>query len=101
MTFDNKKSEILERAIERYGCTAQIDVAIEEMSELIKALLKQRRADVIQDEDKLLKAEADIAEETADVYIMLAQLCMIFENGELVKSEIERKVARIAERLKK
>ncbi len=35
---------ILEKAIKHYGVDSQVDVAIEEMSELIKALIKERRA---------------------------------------------------------
>ncbi len=34
----------LEKAIKHYGVDSQVDVAIEEMSELIKALIKERRA---------------------------------------------------------
>lgn len=36
--------EVFEKAILTYGQTAQKDVAIEEMSELIKAICKMRRA---------------------------------------------------------
>lgn len=36
--------EVFEKAILTYGQTAQEDVAIEEMSELIKAICKMRRA---------------------------------------------------------
>ena len=35
--------ETLEAAILKYGAESQIDIAIEEMSELTKALLKERR----------------------------------------------------------
>lgn len=38
--------EVFEKAILTYGQTAQEDVAIEEMSELIKAICKMRRAGV-------------------------------------------------------
>ncbi|MBR1391065.1 MAG: hypothetical protein IJ567_06445 [Lachnospiraceae bacterium] len=37
--------EILEEAVRVYGKEPQIDMAIEEMSELTKALLKSRRAE--------------------------------------------------------
>lgn len=39
-----REAKILERAINTYGAYAQVDMAIEEMSELTKALLKHRRA---------------------------------------------------------
>lgn len=39
-----EKREQLARIIEAYGTETQIDMALEEMSELAKALLKHRRA---------------------------------------------------------
>ena len=39
----DREAKILEGAIAKYGVYAQIDIAIEEMSELIKALIKERR----------------------------------------------------------
>ena len=39
-----ERDQIFRRCICTYGTNPQIDVAIEEMSELIKALLKWRRA---------------------------------------------------------
>lgn len=62
-----KRTEILRQAIRCYGETAQVDVCVEECSELIKALLKYRRA----------PGEATripIIEELADVQIMLEQM---------------------------
>ena len=38
-----KNPEVLEDAIKKYGVSIQIDMAIEEMSELTKAILKNRR----------------------------------------------------------
>ena len=40
---DDRRKEIEGRAINTYGEQPQVDVAIEEMSELTKALLKYRR----------------------------------------------------------
>lgn len=59
----------LERAIETYGKDMQLNVAIEELSELIKEICKNKRgAD---------NREA-IIEEMADCYIMMEQLQIIF-----------------------
>ena len=65
------RKEIEANAILTYGNEMQIDVAIEEMSELIKALIKDRRVS-----DK--KSSDNVLEEMADVQIMLDQLKMIF-----------------------
>jgi NTP pyrophosphatase (non-canonical NTP hydrolase) len=61
--------ENLEKIIDTYGEQAQIDIAIEEMSELTKALLKYRRT---KGNDAIVNN--NVTEEMADVKIMLAQL---------------------------
>lgn len=74
-------------AIEKYGNDSQIDVAIEEMSELIKELLKNRRGK---------QNRCNIADEMADVYIMLEQLKFIFFIGENeLKANAEFKLQRL------
>lgn len=70
-----------------YGEIAQIDVAIEEMSELIQALSKYKRG-----------KEHNVEEEIADVSIMLDQLKIIFNNRK-VKKIRKRKIARLETRL--
>lgn len=60
------KDNVLETAIQTYGIEAQEDMAIEECSELIQAILHNRR-----------KRDSNISEEIADVLIMLEQLQMI------------------------
>ncbi len=95
--------ETLEAAILKYGAENQVDIAIEEMSELTKALLKERRQakkgfDVSAAETfKML--EDDISEEMADVIIMLVQLQMIFNNKEEVSRYINSKVERLKARM--
>ena len=86
--------EDLEKIIGTYGEQAQIDIAIEEMSELTKALLKHRRAKI-----KDSSIEYDIAEEMADVKIMLEQLEIIFDNSADVSRYMEYKVNRQLERI--
>ena len=88
-----RETEIMERAIETYGVDAQVDVAIEEMSELIKALLKLRRKG--QSECPAIFIDA-IREEIADVSIMLSQLEMIY--GDITEFE-EYKLERLERRL--
>lgn len=93
--------EILRGAIEEWGKQPQVDMAIEEMSELTKALLKERRALHRDDPEAWKEAVANISEETADVIIMLMQLLEIFENRDDVQRAIDYKVDRLADRLQK
>ena len=74
MTDVNK---ICHEAIQTYGVDAQVDMMIEEMSELTKALLKYRRA-YGQPETVLGLLVENILEEMADVEIVLLQMHMIF-----------------------
>lgn len=81
----------LEKAIATYGADMQLNVAIEELSELIKEICKSKRgAD---------NREA-IIEEMADCYIMLKQLEYIFDidYGDIVTIR-SQKIDRLAKRL--
>ena len=76
--MNNVRKRILMRAIHYFGPGAQRDKAIEELSELIRALARS--------DDR-----ENIAEEMADVRIMLDQLELIFMNGERVRQiELEK-----------
>ena len=90
--------EILMRAIETYGRETQIDKAIEEMSELTKALLKLRHCS--DDWERQIIKDA-VDEEMADVDIMLTQLLMIFGNEKRMDVWKEKKIERLERRLKK
>lgn len=80
-------------AINLYGDHAQIDMTIEEMSELTKELLKNRRGE---------ENRSDIAMEMTDVYIMLEQLKVIFGIDETeIKVNTEYKLKRLNDRLGK
>ena len=91
-------NDILALAISTYGVDNQIDVAIEEMSELTKALVKLHRFERsgAGDPKEILSS---IYEEMADVEIMLTQLEMIFECKTFVEDEKLAKVKRLKERL--
>ena len=83
----------LERAIEYYGKDMQLNVAIEEFSELIKEICKHKRG-----ADNL----DNIIEEMADCYIMLEQLKIIFQiKNSDINSEIKAKHDRLEKRLAK
>lgn len=93
----NKK--VLKSAIDTYGFCAQQDVAIEEMSELTKALLKFRRFGNLVNPELKEKLRADIAEEVADVLITVEQVIMMYEIHDDVQKNIEIKVERLKNRL--
>lgn len=62
-------AEVLQRALDTYGSALQIVVMMEEMSKLQKELCKYLRGKY---------SPANIAEEIADVEIMLEQMKMLF-----------------------
>lgn len=86
----NIRRMILRKAIEHYGKGIQWAKAIEELSELIRALARAlARAD---------DAE-NVAEEMADVRIMLDQLELILDNHDLVREIESEKLMRLSERI--
>lgn len=83
--------DVLAMAIAIYGYRNQLVVATEEMSELTKELCKWLRGE---------GHACNIAEEIADVEIMLAQLKKIFTCHAEVESQKKRKLERLAERIR-
>ena len=80
------------------GESNQRRMAIEECSELIKALCKYDRYFADEDVDKRI-LRLNIIEEMADVEIMLEQLKLMFDfNGDFEKAK-ESKLKRLARRL--
>lgn len=81
---------ILSKAIRKYGADMQQVIAIEEMAELTKELCKYKRGQDNFDH---------IAEEIADVEIMMEQLKIMFDCNRQVEVYKENKIKRLAERL--
>lgn len=77
MTTEERRA-LLDRAITTYGAPAQMDMAVEEMAELTKALCKIKRA---QAGCEVTAAIGNVIEEMADVQIMLDQLRIIFHRS--------------------
>ena len=77
---------IYEKAIKFYGKISQIIVAIEELGELIQALAKHLRG---------FDNAENIAEEIADVEIMLKQLKIIYNNESIVDEYKEVKLKQL------
>lgn len=91
MEFNKNQINVMIDALEYYGNNPQVDVAIEEMSELIKELLKNRRGE---------ENRSMIADEMADVYIMIEQLKFIFGINETeLKVNAEFKIQRLKNRI--
>ena len=90
------ESKILRAAVDVYGSAAQTDMMIEEMSELIKALLKYRRGVNSATPYDLRKLRGSIIEEMADVGIMLDQMRLLYGDD---SEHREKKLTRLALRL--
>ena len=89
---DSENSSILNKAIKIYGVDAQLDMCIEEMSELTKEICKHKRGK---------NNHNQIVEEMADVHIMLEQLeIMMNIDPEEIDSIKSLKLDRLNERLK-
>ena len=63
----NEYADTYNEALNSWGFDAQMDVTVEELSELIKAFMKHRRR-------PCAEKAIDIAEEMADVMIMIDQM---------------------------
>lgn len=88
--MDSKTKLIFEQAIRTYGKESQRKMVLEEVAELQKEICKLWRGrDNVQ----------AIAEEVADVEIMLDQLKLILDIEEDVQRFREKKITRLKERL--
>lgn len=82
---------ICQAALETFGKELQVTMAIEEMSELTKELCKNSRGQ---------ENTTHIAEEIADVEIMLQQMVMLFDCTGQVETFRRYKLERLAGRIK-
>lgn len=89
---------LLRRAIDTHGATLQTWKAVEEMGELIQALAKLA-GDPGAPAPDYNKRVDHVAEEIADVRIMLEQICMIFNIEERAGQWRWHKLQRLKERL--
>lgn len=91
----NKRDTVLKRCICEYGAPAQVDMCIEEMSELAKALLKYRRKSGLAKD----KSRDDIIDELAGVKIMCRQMELLFQAEDAVERRMDFKINRQIGRL--
>ena len=87
-----KSTIIFKEAIETYGIDNQMNVVIEEMSELTKEICKYKRG---------FDNRKNIIEEMADVFIMLYQLQIMLDITDYELVEMAgHKLSRLQERIK-
>ena len=84
------RKEVYKRAIDTYGADMQMVVALEELSELQKEICKCMRGNINLEH---------MAEEIADVLIMVEQLQQLFLLQDPVSDQMDKKIARLAFRI--
>lgn len=87
-----QRAQVYDKALLHYGKEGQLVVALEELSECQKEICKVMRGDGNLEH---------LAEEIADATIMLEQVRLIFDLNEMVSREVDRKIQRLDDRLKK
>ncbi len=90
--------KVLQQAIDKWGIPAQIEMAIEECSELILALQKFKRNYKKGEDNSQL--EFNVCDEIADVSIITKELELIFPK-DLIDKRKEFKIKRLIKRLNK
>jgi NTP pyrophosphatase (non-canonical NTP hydrolase) len=93
MTFSKEQRAILQQALNTYGIDKQLDIAIEEMAELTKAIIKHRRY-------ASRETYENLCEETADVAIMIEQIFLSTRCDDVAKYATA-KIARLKQRLER
>lgn len=88
--MNDRERKVFEAAIQKYGVVHQEKKLLEEMAELQKEICKHW--DGAQNLER-------IADEMADVSIMLDQMKLIFQNGGLVETHREYKVDQLLRRI--
>lgn len=86
--------EIYQKAITLWGWDLQLNMAIEESSELIKAICKLKR------NGASLETVNAVAEEIADVEIMIEQIKLMFDCRDDVEEWMAYKLERLSKMIK-
>lgn len=85
-----RRKAVYAEAVERYGVEAQCLMVVEEMSELTKEICKISRGKIDLE---------GLADEIADVTIMLEQLRIMYDLNDAVCEHMDMKVRRLCKRL--
>lgn len=88
--------DTVRQMLDKYGESSQIDVCIEEMSELTKELIKYKRTKIY-DRERHEEKRAAVVEEMSDVLFMMEYLKVIFHISE---EDLENVIIEKAERTK-
>ena len=100
MRKENNVTELAKACIEKYGEDAQIEMIIEELSELILALQKFKRHR--NNKEQLSNLVRDVCSEIADVQIVTEQARLIFGSWITdlrISEKVERQFKRIKEQV--
>lgn len=98
--FFEERCKVYAAAIEKWGVDNQLHVAIEEMSEVIKAITKILRINTAScSESDISGSLESLVEEIADATIMLEQLQEIFCINSDVYVAMWHKIGRLKERV--
>ena len=89
--FPPKLTKLYKEAWDLWGKDSQLDMIIEECSELIKEVCKLKRADSVNFHA--------IIEEMADVGIMMEQFISVYEQMDLYRHYVEKKLKRLRKKL--
>lgn len=96
MLSAKERVEVIIDSIDHYSLGYNIDVAIEEMSELTKALCKYNRS--LEEGSHSVQDDVNVIEECADVFITTTKIAMLFGFKE-VDDTIDTKLIRLKERM--
>lgn len=87
--YDKSLEPVLKEALDLFGYDIQKDIAIEEMAELTKELIKEKRHD---------NNFEKVIDEVADVYIMICQLIITYGEKQ-VENRVISKMNRLTGRI--
>ena len=93
-------NEAIRKIADHYGLIPQLNVATEELAELIQAIARFRRVDE-RDMLELAIRKNLVAEEMADVEVMLAQIKYLMKTDERVEAVAKYEIDRQLKRMKK
>lgn len=91
---DNK--DLYEKALLLKGEISQLDITIEECSELVQAIIKYKRNEGLYEREVL---KEKIAEELCDVKVMIEQMLVTLDVEEEFNKMYDKKINRLRKRL--
>ncbi len=96
--MDEKRKDDIKRIADHYGLDAQLNVATEELAELIHAIARFRRYEG-DDQQRISFLISGMVEEIADVEVMLTQMKHLLKAEQKVECEMDYKIERQLRRM--